>query len=239
MTREEIAQRMEENGIPFSPELPEKMETYLALLAEWNQKMDLTAEATPEEWLERHFLDSLTVLKTDLLAGTRTLIDVGTGAGFPGLVLAMAMPKTRVTLLDAQRKRLDFLETVIQNTGTENAETIHARAEDGARNPALREGFDAAAARALAPRNVLCEYLMPFVRVGGRILCWKGPALAEEMENGRKAAFLLGGRVGEAVSCPILGRDWDHRILPVDKIRKTPSLYPRRAGIPKAKPLGT
>lgn len=238
MDRETIAWRLRINGIPFRPELSEKLEIYLRLLREWNEKMDLTAVEGEEELLDRHFLDSLTVLKTDLLSGADTLIDVGTGAGFPGMVLALAMPGTAVTLLDSQQKRLTFLETVAAETGAGNVCLIHARAEDGARTEALRERFDAACARAVAPLNVLCELLLPYVRVGGRMLCWKGPGLETEAESGRRAAFLLGGKAEEPVSCPLAGRDWDHRILPVRKTTPTPKMYPRKAGTPKKAPLG-
>ena len=124
-------------------------------------------------------------------------------------------------------------------TGAGNIDIVHARAEDGARRADLRERFDAACARAVAPLNVLSELLLPYVRVGGKMLCWKGPAVEEEMESGRRAAFLLGGTLQPAIPCPLAGRDWDHRILPVLKSRTTPGKYPRKAGTPKKEPLGT
>ena len=237
MSGESVAAALTRNGIPYGPETPEKLEIYLRLLAEWNEKMDLTAPAEREEWIDRHIVDSLTVLRTNLLDEGRSLIDVGTGAGFPGMALAIARPDLRVTLLDAQQKRLRFLEEVAGETGTP-VRLVHARAEDGARQAELREGFDFAAARAVAPLNVLCEYLLPYVRVGGLALCWKGPGLAEEREAGRKAAYLLGGTAEETVSCPIAGREWNHLILPVRKVKPTPFAYPRKAGTPKARPLG-
>ena len=239
MNKEVILERLEANGLPCSEDLAEKLRIYLNLLTEWNQRMDLTAVMGEEELLARHFLDSLTVMKTGLLSGAETLIDVGTGAGFPGLVIAMACPELQVTLLDSQQKRLNFLQAVIEATDTPNAVLLHARAEDGARNPDLREHFDIACARAVAPLNVLCEYLLPYVRVGGRMLCWKGPGLADETDAGKKAAFLLGGKLGEPLPAPLKGCDWNHLLLPVEKIGKTPKMYPRKAGQPKAKPLGT
>ena len=171
MNAAKIRKRMEQNGIPFGDDLPEKLNIYYSLLEEWNRRMDLTAVTEADETVDKHFIDSLTVLKTGLIIQDTSLIDVGTGAGFPGLVIAMACPDIRVTLLDAQRKRLTFLEKVITDTGTENVTIVHARAEDGARKPELREHFDYAAARALAPVNVLCEYLLPYVKVEGRALC--------------------------------------------------------------------
>ena len=238
MTREWIAGRLTENGIPFEKELPERLEIYFRLLEEWNGKMDLVAEAPAEELVDRHLMDSLTVLKTGLLEGAETLIDVGTGAGFPGMALALACPGMRVTLLDSQQKRLRFLEEVRRETGAERVTLVHARAEEAARSPETREKYDRAVARAVAPLNVLCEYLLPFVRLGGKMLCWKGPALGEEMEAGRWAAFLLSGKAGEPVLAPVAGRDWAHLILPVEKTGKTPKKYPRKAGMAKKSPLG-
>ena len=237
MNREDIRLRLDRNKITASPELPERLEIYLELLKEWNRKMDLTAALEDEDIIDRHFMDSLTVLKTEYAPGKSRWIDVGTGAGFPGLVLAMARPDIDVTLLDAQQKRLKFLDAVISAAGIANAATVHARAEEGARKTEFREQFDIAAARAVAPMNVLCEYLLPYVRTGGYALCWKGPALQEEMTAGRRAACMLGGRLEMPVRCPVYGRDWDHLILPVVKTEKTAAAYPRKPGTPKAKPL--
>ena len=239
MDRDLIREALLRNRIPFEPEFPGKLEIYLRMLQEWNNRMDLTAVQEEGEMLDRHFIDSLTVLRTDLIPINSCMIDVGTGAGFPGLVLALARPDIRVTLMDAQQKRLGFLQAVCGETGCTNAVTAHARAEDGAREKNHREQYDIAAARALAPLNVLCEYLLPFVKIGGHALCWKGPSLAEEIEQGRKASGILCGRLEMPVSCPVAGREWEHRILPVLKIEKTAPAYPRKAGIPKAKPLGT
>lgn len=239
MKAKEIQAVLEKNSIPFRKELPELLQIYLEMLKDWNARMDLTAVADDEEIVDRHFADSLTVLKTGLIPKDAALIDVGTGAGFPGLVLAMACPDLRVSLLDGQQKRLSFLKAVCEETALTNTVLIHTRAEDGGRRKDLRERFDVSTARALAPVNTLCEYLLPFVRVGGIALCWKGPALKEELASGRRAAHLLGGRLEQPVSCPVAGRDWEHLILPVRKTEHTSSQYPRKAGTPKGKPLGT
>ena len=233
-----ICRALAVNGISYPEYLPHKLEIYLRLLLDWNSRMDLTAIPDDVEILNRHFLDSLSVLRTGMIAQDSCLIDVGTGAGFPGMVLAMARPDLQVTLMDAQQKRLNFLDAVRKDADVRNTELIHARAEDGGRDPRYRERFDYAVARALAPMNILCEYLLPFVRIGGYALCWKGPALQEELETGKKAAELLGGRIVDPVACDIAGRDWEHRIQPVLKTRKTAAVYPRKAGIPKSKPLG-
>ena len=238
MKTEKIREALERNCIPYDSFLPEKLGIYLQLLQEWNSRMDLTAVCGEEEMLDRHFVDSLTILRTEMIRHDTSLIDIGTGAGFPGMVLAMARPDLKVTLMDAQQKRLSFLEAVREAAGTENVRMIHGRAEDGARDSGYREKYDYAAARALAPLNVLCEYLLPYVRIGGYALCWKGPALQDELASGCRAAKTLGGQTEPPVFCNIFGREWDHRILPIRKIRGTPSAYPRKAGIPKSKPLG-
>lgn len=238
MNAKDISQKLEKNGIPSINGLPEKLNIYLHLLREWNQVIDLTAISDDEETVDKHFIDSLTVLKTGLIRNQSSLIDVGTGAGFPGMVLAMACPDLDFTLLDSQRKRISFLEKVQEAAGVQNVRIIHARAEDGARDSQMRERFDYAVARALAPLNVLCEYLLPYVRTEGYALCWKGPALKDEIENGRKAAHLLGGRLEMPVLCSVAGREWEHIILPVRKMQPTSRIYPRKAGTPKAKPLG-
>ena len=238
MNAEKIRTCLEQNQIPFRGELPDQLLIYFLLLQEWNSHMDLTAVTDEDETLDKHFIDSLKVLKTGLIDTGAKLIDVGTGAGFPGMVLAIACPDLKVTLLDAQQKRLVFLEKVCEETGTHNVSIVHARAEDGARMPGMREQFDYAAARALAPLNVLCEYLLPYVKTGGCALCWKGPALKDELESGRRAAHLLGGRLEMPVRCGIKGREWEHMILPVRKIQNTPAAYPRKAGTPKNRPLG-
>lgn len=239
MTTNQLAARLAECGIPFAPELPEKLLRYHALLMDWNTRMDLTAVTDEAEMVDRHYVDSLMPLRTPgMLPETGRLIDVGTGAGFPGLPLALACPELHVTLMDAQQKRLTFLQAVIDELNVTNVTLLHRRAEDAARDPQLREQFDVAVARAVAPLAVLAEYLLPFVKVGGKTLCWKGPGLMDELPQGRKAAFLLGGQVGEAVPCPFPGREWQHQLLSIQKTGKTARQYPRKAGTPSKQPLG-
>ena len=238
MNPDKMIKRLELNGIPYEPGVPEKLVIYFRLLKEWNSRMDLTSVPEDDEIIDRHFIDSLLILKTKLITKDSSLIDVGTGAGFPGMVLAIARKDLKVTLADSQQKRLNFLEEVRIETGSENIDLLHMRAEDAAKKEAYREKFDFATARALAPLNVLCEYLLPFVKVGGYALCWKGPSLQKEIESGRRAATMLGGRVKQSFNCPVAGREWNHVILPIQKDKKTPDPYPRKAGIPKNKPLG-
>ena len=238
MTEKEIKQKLSANEISPEEDLSGKLFVYFSLLCEWNKKMDLTAADREDEIIDKHFIDSLSVLKCGLIRPKSVLIDVGTGAGFPGLVLALARKDLSVTLLDALQKRVRFLEAVAEATGAKNVTLIHGRAEDIARRKDFREQFDIAAARAVAPLNTLCELLLPFVKKGGRAICWKGPALEQELEEGQKSAATLGGRIESAICCSIFGQDWDHRILPILKTEKTPARYPRKAGTPKSDPLG-
>ncbi|MBR3494304.1 MAG: 16S rRNA (guanine(527)-N(7))-methyltransferase RsmG [Clostridia bacterium] len=239
MRAAEIRERLQTLGLSCGESLAEQLECYLRLLLEWNQRMDLTAVTEEPEILERHFADSLTALQVPgMIPETGSLIDVGTGAGFPGMVLALARPDLRVTLLDALGKRLDFLAAVAEAVGARNVTLVHARAEDAARQPAHRGQYDRAAARAVAQLPVLLEYLLPYVRIGGAALCWKGPSVLQELEAGRRAAHLLGGSLQEPVRTELRGLAWDHLILPVEKKQKTPSAYPRKAGTPNRQPLG-
>ena len=222
MTEMELSARLTACGIPHDEALPGKLLRYHALLMDWNTRMDLTAVTEEAEMIDKHYVDSLIALSVPgLIPRTGTLIDVGTGAGFPGLPLALACPDVRVTLMDAQKKRLNFLQAVIDDLQVRNVTLVHARAEDGAQFPQHREKYDVAVARAVASLAVLSEYLLPFVRVGGKAVCWKGPALSEELTQGRRAAHLLGGRVEEPVNVAIPGRDWQHMLLPVSKTAKT------------------
>ena len=238
MTSNDLAARLKACGIPFDLELPEKLLRYHALLMDWNTRMDLTAVTDEAEMMDRHYVDSLMALRFGLIPRKGRIIDVGTGAGFPGMPLALACPEMQVTLMDAQQKRLTFLQAVIDELQVRNVTLVHSRAEDGARLPLHREQYDLAVARAVAPLAVLAEYLLPYVRVGGSALCWKGPALQEEMQQGRRAAHLLGGKVEEPISCEFPGRAWQHLLLPIQKKEKTARQYPRKAGTPGKSPLG-
>lgn len=239
MNAEMLAARLTECGIPFAQDLPAKIVRYHELLMDWNTRMDLTAVTDEQEMMDKHYVDSLMALKFDLIPAQGRVIDVGTGAGFPGLPLALACPEIQFTLMDAQQKRLTFLQAVIDDLQVRNVTLVHCRAEDGARFPQHREKYDLAVARAVAPLAVLAEYLLPYVKVGGSALCWKGPALQEELLQGRRAAYLLGGKVDEAQACDFPGREWQHQLLPIRKTGKTARQYPRKAGTPGKSPLGT
>ncbi len=240
MQPEQVQKRLAVCGIPCDDGLGAKLVRYHEMLLDWNTRMDLTNVTDEEEMLDRHYADSLVVLsKPGLLPEKGKVIDVGTGAGLPGMVLALACPHLSFTLMDAQQKRLNFLQAVVDDLHVTNVTLLHSRAEDAGHQGEYREQFDLAIARAVAPLSVLAEYLLPLVKVGGSALCWKGPALLDEMNEGRRAAFLVGGKVAEPVPCTIPGRDWQHMLLAMEKTMHTPKMYPRKAGTPSKKPLGT
>jgi 16S rRNA (guanine527-N7)-methyltransferase len=238
MIRKILTQRAKQVGIQISPEAAEKFAAYRALLMEANQVMNLTRiSQDPEEAVDRDALDALMPLRVPgLMDDVETLVDVGSGAGVPGIVLSIALPGVHVTLVDALKKRVAFLADVIEKLSL-NAVAVHARCEDAARDPSMRDAFDCATARAVARLSVLSELSLPFVRPGGFLCAYKGPALEEELPAARRALSLLGGRPRAPVCLAIPGRDWDHRLLVIDKLSPTPAAYPRRAGEPERRPL--
>ena len=224
-------------GIPLNAEQAERFETYHRMLIEANARFNLTRVPDDEaEAIDRNYLDCIAPLAVGLPEAHASLIDVGSGAGFPGIPLAICLPEARFVLLDSLGKRVEFLNSVIGALGL-NAEALHLRAEDGARKSEYREAFDLATARAVAPLNLLCEYLLPFVKVGGRMLALKGPGLDEEVAAAENALSILGGRFLRSDALPIPGRDWDHRAAWIEKVAPTPDKYPRKAGKPEKKPL--
>ena len=223
-------------GITMSEAQTAQFERYHALLTEANARMNLTrVPDDPREAADRNYLDCVAVLAGDF-PEARTAVDVGSGAGFPGVPLAIMRPDVRFTLLDALGKRVEFLRHVIEALGL-NAEAVHLRAEDAARRPELRERFDLATARAVAPMNVLSEYLLPFVKPEGWMLALKGPTLDQELAEAEGTLRTLGGALVRTQALAIPGRDWDHRAAWIRKIGPTPEKYPRRAGLAEKKPL--
>ena len=223
-------------GIPMTERQAEQFDAYHEMLVEANARMNLTrVPDDPREAVDRNYLDCVAPLAGGFPA-VDTAVDVGSGAGFPGIPLSIMLPDTRFTLIDALGKRVEFLDAVIHRLGL-NAEALHLRVEDAARQSALRERFDLAMARAVAPMNVLCEYLLPLVKVGGRMLALKGPGLEDELAQAGNALALLGGSITRIQPLAIPGRDWDHRAAWIAKAAPTPDKYPRRAGVVEKRPL--
>lgn len=224
-------------GIELTEEQYEKFIKYMRLVQEWNEKINLTAITEDNEFVKKHFIDCIKAFKSNAIKESKTLIDVGTGAGFPGLPIAILSPDTKVTLLDSLNKRINFLNTVVRELGLKNVTTIHSRAEDGARNPGLREQFDVATSRAVANMAVLSEFCMPFVKKNGYFVALKGPSIEEELEGGSNAIKTLGGELKNIIKVEVEGTDLNHNIVEVFKINKCPKTYPRKAGAINKKPI--
>ena len=209
---------------------------YMKLLQEWNEKINLTAITEDEEVIKKHFIDCIKAFKSDAVKNAKTVIDVGTGAGFPGLPIAIMNPNINVTLLDSLNKRINFLNTVVAKLELKNVVTIHSRAEDGARKPELRENFDVATSRAVANMAVLSEFCLPYVKLNGYFVALKGPSIDEEIREGKKAIGTLGGELESIIEVNIEESDLKHNIVEI-KIRKCPKTYPRKAGSINKKPI--
>ena len=210
---------------------------YMRLVQEWNQKINLTTIIEDEEFIKKHFIDSIKAFKSNELKEAKTLIDVGTGAGFPGLPIAIMNENIQVTLLDSLNKKINFLNLVVNELGLKNVKTIHSRAEDGANDKALREKFDIAVSRAVANMAVLSEFCLPYVKVQGCFIALKGPAVEDELKDCRNALGVLGGKLKEVIKVDIEDTDLKHNIVVVNKIKECPLSYPRKAGSITKKPL--
>ena len=239
MELNEFKELMKENLIELNIELSElqleQFYNYMNILIEWNKFMNLTGITEPEEVITKHFIDSLTVL--DKIDKNASVIDVGTGAGFPGIPIKIAFPQTKIVLLDSLNKRIKFLNEVIEKLELKDIETIHGRAEEYGRNKSHRGKYDVAIARAVAPLNILLEYLMPFAKVNGKCLCMKGSSSEEEIKNSKNAVKLLGGELIETKDFYIPNTDIKRRIVQINKVKETNNKYPRKAGIPSKEPL--
>jgi len=222
-------------GVELNNNQLEQFYKYMKILLEWNEKINLTAITEENDIIYKHFIDSLTIYK--YIDKDASLIDVGTGAGFPGIPLKIACLDCKITLLDALNKRLNFLNEVIVQNNLKNIQTIHYRAEEAGKNKDYREKFDITTSRAVAPLNVLVEYLLPLTKIGGKCICMKGSNLKEEIENSKKAIELLGGEIEEINEFVLPDTDINRTIIVIKKIKTTPIKYPRKAGMPSKEPI--
>lgn len=229
----ELTQRANIANISISKEEAKKFYQYMNLLLEWNEKMNLTAITDPQEIIIKHFIDSLTLLP--YIKENQTILDIGTGAGFPGIPLKMMRISQKMTLLDSLQKRITFLQEVISKLSLQKIEAIHGRAEEFAMQK--RESYDIIVSRAVAKLNVLLEYMLPFAKVGGKVICMKANEIEEEQKEAEKAIDILGGRIEKIEEVMLPGTDIVRKILIIKKVKNTPKQYPRKAGIPTKKPL--
>lgn len=214
----------------------EQFLNYYDLLIEWNSFMNLTAITDFDEVLEKHFLDSIKMIDYFDISKADKILDLGTGAGFPGIPLKILYPKLNFVLMDSLNKRIKFLNEVILQLGLSNITAIHGRAEEAAKNEKYREQFDFVVSRAVANLSTLSEYCIPFVKVNGMFLSYKSGKIEEELENGKKAIQILGGKCEEIVHFK-LNHEIERTFIPVKKVKPTPKKYPRAGGKPSKEPL--
>ena len=231
---EELENAAKQIEIELTKKQIEKFYNYMNLLLEWNEKINLTAIIEPREVILKHFVDSLTIAK--YIKENEKLIDVGTGAGFPGIPLSIVKENTDIVLLDSLNKRINFLEEIKQNLKLKNITTIHGRAEEFGKNKNEREKYDIATSRAVASLNILLEYLLPLVKVGGRAICMKGSNI-EEVENAKNALEILGGKIEKIEEITLPNSDIKRNIIIVEKVKNTPLKYPRKPGTPSKEPI--
>ena len=229
--------KLNELGITLTDQQKQQFVKFYELLVEWNKVMNLTGITECEEVNEKHFVDSLSIVKAIDISKVETIIDVGTGAGFPGIPLKIAFPHLKVVLLDSLNKRIKFLDTVIDELGLVDIKTIHGRAEDFAKQSDYREQFDLCVSRAVANLATLSEYCIPYVKKGGLFVPYKSGEIEEEIEQSKKAVHVLGGKIEDVVKFRLPGTEIGRSFVIIRKLQNTARKYPRKAGLPSKEPI--
>lgn len=224
-------------NIDISKEQINMLLKYMDMLKEWNKKVNLTSIVDDEEIIKKHFLDSISIFNTELIKDNISLVDVGTGAGFPGIPIKIINPTVKVTLIDSLKKRVNFLEEVICELKLKGINAVHGRCEDFANQKDYREQYDIATARAVASLPVLCEYCLPYVKIGGSFIAMKGPSVIEELDVSGNAVKVMGGELKEVIDTNIYGEDLNHKLVVVKKKKLSPIKYPRKAGKIEKNPI--
>jgi len=229
--------KLSELGITLTDTQKKQFIRFYELLVEWNKVMNLTGITEYEEVNEKHFVDSLSIVKAIDINKIESVIDIGTGAGFPGIPLKIAFPHLKIVLLDSLNKRIKFLDTVIDELGLVGIKTIHGRAEDFAKQAEYREQFDLCVSRAVANLSILSEYCIPYVRRGGLFVPYKSGEIEEEIEQSKKAIHVLGGKVENVVKFHLPGTEIGRSFVIIKKLQNTAKKYPRKAGLPSKEPI--
>lgn len=239
MEKQEFKAKLKEEAMQFGIELSEKEQNnfynYMKLLLDWNQKINLTAITEPKEVITKHFVDSLSIVRH--INENDKILDIGTGAGFPGIPLKIVLEKNEITLLDSLNKRINFLNEVIEKLDLKNIQAIHGRAEEFNKIDGNRESYDIIVSRAVAKLNVLLEYMLPFVKLNGRCICMKSVDIDEELKEAENAIKILGGEIEKIDEIILKNTDIKRKIIVIKKVNKTPSKYPRKAGTPAKEPI--
>ena len=230
---------LEKIGITLNEQQKQQFDKYYEMLVEWNKVMNLTGITEYDEVNLKHFTDSLTIARTQEMQKVQSVIDIGTGAGFPGIPLKIAFSHLKVVLLDSLNKRIKFLDAVIEELGLENISTIHGRAEDFAKPGLKREIYDLCVSRAVANLATLSEYCLPYVKIGGEFIPYKSGEVADELQDAKSAVFLLGGKVESCENFDLPGSDIHRSLVRIKKVGGCPKKYPRKAGMPSKVPLHT
>ena len=224
-------------NIAWNNDKAAKYEKYMYNILELNKSINLTTITDRDEFILKHYVDSITCSNSDEFLEANSIIDVGTGGGFPGVPLAIAFPEKKFTLIDSLNKRVKIINDLCSKLGIKNVKAIHGRAEELGRQNNLRESFDLCISRAVANMSTLSEYCLPFVKIGGTFIAYKGPNCREEIENAELAMEKLGGEVYGVFYNELEGFEFDHVLVYIDKINSTPKKFPRKAGTPAKEPL--
>lgn len=224
-------------GISLTSRQQEQFVQFYELLVEWNKVMNLTGITEYEEVNEKHFIDSLSLVQAIDIDKVHTVIDIGTGAGFPGIPLKIAFPHLKIVLLDSLNKRINFLNTVIDELGLTEITTIHGRAEDYAKRAEYREQFDLCVSRAVANLSTLSEYCLPYVKTGGMFIPYKSGEIDDEVQQAKKAIHILGGKLDEVIKFQLPDTEINRSFVKINKVQNTAKKYPRKAGLPAKEPL--
>lgn len=239
MEKQEFKAKLKEEAMQFGIELSGKEQdnfyNYMKLLLDWNEKINLTAITEPKEIITKHFVDSLSI--TSYINENDRILDIGTGAGFPGIPIKIVLEKNEITLLDSLNKRINFLNEVIEKLDLKNIQAVHGRAEEFNKIDENRENYDIIVSRAVAKLNVLLEYMLPFVKLNGRCICMKSADIGEELKEAENAIKILGGEIEKIDEIILKNTDIKRKIIVIKKVNKIPSKYPRKAGTPAKEPI--